>query len=105
MAVALYRYTLGIQHSGEPAPALAMIAAHVPEPPERPGEPQTGLRIPGALGGPGQRRAEVVVLGLQALQPRLMVRAGQVRLRLLRQREEVVQVPVAPWIAVAALHK
>ena len=76
------------QRRGEPPPPLAHVAVHLPEAPERPGEPQRRLRLP-ACRRPAERRPEIVVLRLQPRQPRRLLRAGQCGLRLLREREEV----------------
>ncbi len=87
----------------EPGAALAEVAAVVPEPPDRAGQLQAGQRIAPGRRRPRHRGAQVVVLGVEASDPRLLVRAGQLGLRQLRQPEEEAQVAVLPARFLAAL--
>src|SRR5438105_3106500 len=64
------------------------VTAHEPEAGERAGEPEGELRPAGAF-QPIERGPEVVVLGVEPLEP-LAPACRQVRLRRLRQREEVL---------------
>ena len=61
----------------QPATAFGQVATRVPEVPDRRAEPQRGQRL--VLHGPAERRAQVVVLGLQALQPRTAHRRWRTR--------------------------
>ena len=65
------------------------MAADVPEQGECAGQPQARLCLAG-FGRPGEGLPQVVVLGLQPVQPDSLLRAGQLRLGLLRQGQEVV---------------
>jgi hypothetical protein len=76
----------------QPGPALAQVAAQVPEPPERRGQRQERRGV--LLARPAQRRAQVLVLDLQAREPRALCRPGQPRRHLLGQRQAPGQVPV-----------
>jgi hypothetical protein len=86
---------------GQPAAAFRGMAAHVPEQPHRTREPQPARRV-AAAGSPGQRRAQVVVLGLQPVQPGPLVCARQVRLGGFGQREKMREVPLLPAGLLAA---
>src|SRR5262249_2173881 len=55
------------------------------------GEAQPRLDLP-RLAGPSERRPQVVVLGLEPVEPPLLVRADQLRLGGGREREEVLGV-------------
>ena len=78
----------GDQRRVEPAVALGEVAAVQPEAPQRRGQAQGRLRI--AAQREGQRRAQVVVLGLQRAQR--AARAGGERVVLLGQGQAPVEV-------------
>jgi hypothetical protein len=63
----------------QPRPPLGAVAPDLPEPPQLTGEAQPGGHV--VLAGPRQGRPEVVVLAVQPLQPRGLVRPRQFRLR------------------------
>ena len=66
------------QEALQPAPALGQVETALPERPQRASQPQAEVDI-AALARPGQRRAQVVVLALQLLQPCGLLCPGQRR--------------------------
>src|SRR5262249_10941877 len=74
-----------------PAP-LDEMAARPPEAPERAGQAHRRPRV--VLLHPVERLAEVGVLDLEPVEPRLLIRPRQLRLRLLHQAEAVRRMPV-----------
>ena len=77
----------------EPAAALAQMAAELPEVAQGPGQSQRRLPITGLREAPGKRRAEVVVVGLQPIEPHRLLRAVDLRACFLRQAQEEGRVP------------
>src|SRR5947208_1060385 len=73
-----------------PLPPLAIVAAYLPEPPQRPGQAQSGLSTPRVRGAELQGRSQVVVLCFQPLQPLRLLRAQKMWPGLLREAEEAV---------------
>jgi hypothetical protein len=69
------------------------MAVRRPESPERSGEAEDELRLPGG-GEVIEGGAKIVVLALEPVEPLLGI-AAEVRLRLLREREEVLGVTAA----------
>ncbi len=84
----------------EPAAALAEIAAHEPEARDRARELEAALAVAKHRGRARQRRAQVVVLGLEPIEPRLLGAARQLWLRLVRKRKEVREVALVAGRAV-----
>src|ERR1700687_524831 len=81
-------------------PALREIPARPPEPLQRPAKPKTASRS-GLDEAPLQRRAQVIVLLVETLQPLCLLRTHQFRLCLLRQREEAGPMPLAQAFGLA----
>ena len=76
----------------QPAASLAQVSTDPPERPERHGQAQSRLELP-AVPRPAQRRAQVVVLVLQARQLGYLPRADQARCGVLHEGEEIRRVP------------
>ena len=77
------------------------MAANAPEFSQRPGQPERCLGLP-PLQGPRQRRPQVVVLGLQPLQPRQLLWSVEPGLGRFGQGQEVRGVGVARGRRLAA---
>jgi hypothetical protein len=86
----------------EPAAPLGEVAAHLPEEPQRARQPQRELGL--VVDGPGERGADVVVLGLDPVEPDRGVLAGAARPlgHRLRQLGQPLGVP-APQLGRARL--
>jgi len=78
----------------QPVAAFAQVAAHRPEPPERAGQPQPIRALPTLL-APGERRAQVRVLALQAFQPHPLLQSAEPRFSRFGQGQAPGQVPVS----------
>jgi hypothetical protein len=85
----------------EPTPTLAPVALLPPEPPQSASEPQCRLRV--SWDRPGQGGAKIVVLGLQAIEPRL--RHRQPGIAVLRQTETVCGVAAPSFCLLPGLHE
>jgi hypothetical protein len=72
---------------------LVRVAVEDPQPRQRRCEPAPTLRL-GGREAPNEGGAEVVVLGLQPLQPGVLVGQVEFGLGLLREREQVVEMTV-----------
>ena len=83
------------ERAGQPGAALADGLAHGPEPAERGGEPELPLGPVRVLLPPLERGPQVVVLGLQPLEPDRLVTALQLRGGPLGQGQAPVAVPPA----------
>ena len=86
------------QHGPQPAPSLADIAAREPEPFQRPAEPPGDIQA-ARVQGPGQGRAEVVVLALHACLP------GSARIEVVEyfgQRHEIGGMPATQHVLFTA---
>ncbi len=90
----------GREHGGVPVPPFGRIAAHRPEPPERPGEQEAAHRITVSGRGPRQRQTQIVVLLFEAVEPCLLIGAGKMRPGLLGDAREIGEMPVAPAASV-----
>jgi hypothetical protein len=91
------------QHQLVPAAALAEVAAHVPEAAQRPGDAELELRFT-RLVSPGERRPQVVVLGLDALDPVGLLGAAQdAHLGLLGEVGEVLGVAALEVLGLTTL--
>ena len=69
------------------------VAPHLPEPPKDPAEPHCLAGV-ATLETPIERRAEVVMVDLEAVEPFPPVRTKQMRLGFLGQRDECLNVTV-----------
>ena len=65
----------------QPLPSFRQVAVHVPEAPQRRGEPQACFRRLVLIATPRERRAQVVVLLVQALEPGGLIVSTDARLR------------------------
>ena len=77
------------------------VVPQLPEAPERRADPQAHLRL-ACIQRPGERSADVVSLGVEALEPLALLRAEQAWLGLLGQDEVEGGVPTSDGVAVAA---
>src|SRR5829696_8322099 len=84
------------------ATSFGHMATRMPEAPQRPTESQSRLDI-ALCHGPGECRPQIVVLRLQAGEPYPLLRASKLRLRGLRQVEEVGGVPIVGAVQLATL--
>src|SRR5215212_3385374 len=73
-----------------------------PEPPECPGNPQPYLRLTCGL-APGQCRAQVIMIGLQPLEPALLVWPLERQRPVLRELQIVIRVPSMQCLYLAML--
>jgi hypothetical protein len=87
-----------LDEGGEPASRLVRVAADPPEAPQRGGQSRASPSVP-HLDKEPQRRAQVVVLALHPVEPDELRSPVVLRVRPLRQREEVVGVPGALRLA------
>ena len=78
------------------------MAAHGPEQPQSPGEPEPEFGLP-AFAREGKGGPEVVVLGFEPVHPRYLLRSDQLRLRFLGEGEEVLGVRLFDLPGLAAL--
>ena len=85
----------------ETDPRLVQVAALLPEPPQRERDAHRELGIR-AVGGPHDRRPQVVVLALEAVEPAPLIGARELRRRLLRQVEECPAAALLDVLAFAA---
>ena len=90
-----------VEHAPDALQPLAQVTAELPETPHRGRQAQRLDDAPGA-GAEVERRAQVVVLALEAVQPGTALDAQQVRLGLLGQRQEAGGVAVAHRVRVGA---
>src|SRR5262249_40606207 len=91
----------GCKRRLEPAAALAPVASSQPEEPNRAGEPQRDVGA-SALERVAEHGADVVVLGLEPVEPDRRAPALQLGLRDLSEPEEVGGVPMPEVLGVAA---
>ncbi len=82
------------QNLSESRPALVDVATHLPEAPERPAKAHRLLRVTGR-DGPFERRSEVIVVLLEPIEPLFPLGAEEMRVRLLGERDEGLEVSVA----------
>src|SRR4051812_37379468 len=88
-------------NSFEPSPPLVEITAPVPEIRKQPCKTERPLGVlssaiaPATTQRPFQRRTKVIVLNLHKVQTNFCLWRCHLRLQLLSQFEEVVQVPIA----------
>ena len=80
---------------------LLLMVPQLPEAPERRADLEADLRL-ACFQRPTERGADVVSLGVEALEPLALLRAEQARLGLLRQHEVEGGVPSSDGLAVAA---
>jgi hypothetical protein len=92
---------VGGQRVLQPRPALAEVAADVPEAGQRAGQPQQSFRVV-QLAKPVQGRSEVVVLALEPFEPGCLRRSGQLGLGALGQLQAPGGVPLASSLGRAA---
>ena len=85
----------------QPAASLAEEAALPPESPERGSQPQLTLAV-STLVECGQRLAQVVVLGLEPIEPRGLIRTSQLRLGRLGEGEEQIRVATTHHLRLTA---
>ncbi len=86
----------------QPATALRQVAVRPPELPQRHGRTERQLRVAG-VDGPPQGRAEVVVVGLEAVVPDLLRGPTELRLRPFGHAREVVGVSSPEAVRLAEL--
>src|SRR5204862_3361661 len=80
------------QRTVEPSPALGKVTADIPESRHRAGEPGVVGRC--RIGGPIERRTQVIVLGLEPVEPFECQRSMQRNGGTLRKLEEISEVSV-----------
>src|SRR5262249_27863461 len=89
-----------VERRATPGAPLADVAGRAQEDPPRACGPQGGLRL-GVREEPLEAHAEVVVIGLEPLQPRRLLGAPQTGLGALREPEEPASVPPLDLAGVA----
>src|SRR6266511_449403 len=95
------RTLVGLEGAFETTAAFRQVAPQIPEPPQCPCQPQGKLALPCRL-EPVQGGSEVVVLLLQPVEP-VPGAPAQVRLRLFRERQEVLYVAPSEFLCLARL--
>ena len=83
-----------------PTAALVQVTAHLPDSPEHGAQSHRLLGVARGY-GPFQRRAEVVVVLLEPVKPLFSPWTKEMRLRLLRQRDEGLQMAIANQVGFA----